>query len=57
MSAEQLIYSIKDTCKLFSISESTFWKWAADDKFGELIKVGRRTYVKREAILKLTGGA
>jgi hypothetical protein len=53
MSSEKLIYSIDDTCRVFSIAKSTFWKWAASGVFGELIRIGRRTYVSRDAIEKL----
>jgi predicted site-specific integrase-resolvase len=52
---EPKIFSVKDVCKLLSISESTFYVWAAAGKFGELIKINRRVYVSHKNLLKVTG--
>ncbi len=55
MASDKLIFSVDDVCGVFGIAASTFWRWAADGRFGELIRIGRRTYVSREAVLKLAG--
>ncbi len=57
MATEKLIFTVADVCAVFGIAQSTFWKWAHDGKFGELIRIGRRTYVSRDAVLKLTEAA
>lgn len=54
---ERPIYSVQDIRAIFQISESTFWKWASDGRFGALVRVGRRTYVRGDVVKALVGEA
>jgi hypothetical protein len=49
------VYSVDDILGIFQIAQSTFWKWAREGRFGDLVRIGRRTYVRREAVKALVG--
>jgi hypothetical protein len=53
--SNSLLYSVDEVRSIFQIAQSTFWKWAREGRFGELVRIGRRTYVRSEAIKALVG--
>ena len=55
MATEPMVYSVEEVREIFKIAESTFWKWAREGRFGELVRIGRRTYVKASALKSLVG--
>ena len=55
MASSHLVYSVDDVRGIFKIAESTFWKWAREGRFGQLIRIGRRTYVSVNAVKALVG--
>jgi predicted site-specific integrase-resolvase len=55
MATTPLVYSVDDVKEIFQIAESTFWKWAREGRFGTLVRIGRRTYVRGDAVKALVG--
>lgn len=53
--AQPLVHSVVEIRELFKISESTLWRWAGDGRFGDLVRIGRRTYVSAASINRIVG--
>lgn len=52
-----ILYTIDELKTIFKVAESTVWKWLREGRFGDAVRVGRRTYVRAAAVHKYTDAA